>query len=83
MIISALQKIGMYPIGKWPPPPFLPIVPVVDSRLTAMLNKEGGNLLPIHETALVQVYISRFNLSTYFTEQRNVLSWAPSTNWGL
>ena len=59
--IPALKKIGMYPIGKWPPPPILPFVPIVDSRL-----QEGGEVLPIPKTALVQVFIlrRRFNAST-------------------
>ena len=62
--ISALKKIGMYPIGKWPPPPILPCVPIVDSGLNSL--QEGGEVLPIPKTALVQVFIlrRRFNVST-------------------
>ena len=51
----SLQKGGMYYPG--PPPP------IADSRLNNVQMEEGGELLPIHKTALVQVDISKFNLS--------------------
>ena len=38
------------------PPP-----PIADSRLNNVQMEEGGELLPIHKTALVQVDISKFN----------------------
>ena len=83
MIFSALQKIGMYPIGKWPPPPILPSVSVVDNRLNSLQMEEGAELLPIQNTALVQVFISGFKLSTFFAEGWDVLSWAPTANCRL
>ena len=86
MIFSALQKIGMYPIGKWPPPPILPFLPsvsVVDNRLNSLQMEEGAELLPIQNTALVQVFISGFKLSTFFAEGWDVLSWAPTANCRL
>ena len=83
MIFSALQKIGMYPIGKWPPPPILPLVSVVDNRLNSLQMEEGAELLPIQNTALVQVFISGFKLSTFFAEGWDVLSWAPTANCRL
>ena len=57
--IPALEKIGMYPIGKWPPPPILPCVPIVDSRLNSLQIEKGGEVVPIPKTALVQVFILR------------------------
>ena len=59
------QKSKMYPIGKWPPPPILPFVPVVSIVDSRMQIGELGELLPVDKTALVQVFISRrFKMST-------------------
>jgi len=49
----------MYPIGKWPPPPILPFVPVVSIVDSRMQIGELGELLPVDKTALVQVFISK------------------------
>ena len=73
----------MYPIGKWPPPPILPLVSVVDNRLNSLQMEEGAELLPIQNTALVQVFISGFKLSAFFAEGWDVLSWAPTANCRL